>query len=97
MLHQLNLFAIYTHPSGLFAEAQSLWSAQSNYGYSPKMPGDDFWQFNVFAGYRFARRRAELTLGLLNITDQDYRLNPLNLYLETPRQRTLLVSLKLNF
>ena len=24
------------------------------------MPGDEFWQFNLFAGYRFARRHAEV-------------------------------------
>jgi outer membrane receptor protein involved in Fe transport len=74
-----------------------LWTGQSNYHYDPDIPGDDFWQFNLFAGYRFPRRRAELTFGLLNLTDQDYRLNPLNLYLELPRQRTLLVSLRFNF
>jgi Tfp pilus assembly protein PilF len=97
VLNQLNLFGIYNHPSGFFAQAQSLWTAQRNHHYDPDIPGDDFWQFNLFAGYRFPRRRAELTFGLLNLTDQDYRLNPLNLYLELPRQRTLLVSLRFNF
>jgi hypothetical protein len=37
--------------------------------------GDDFWQHNVWSGYRFPRRRAELRLGVLNLADQDYRLN----------------------
>jgi len=48
------------------------------------MPDEDFWQFNVFAGYRFARRRAELLVGGLNLTGQDYRLNPVTLYAELP-------------
>ncbi len=96
-LHQLNLFAIYNHPSGFFVRAESIWSQQSNRGYTPAIPGDDFWQFNAFVGYRFYRRTAELRLGLLNITDQNYRLNPLNLYYELPRQRTLSVSFRFYF
>ena len=54
-------------------------------------------QFNVFAGYRFPRRSATITLGLLNLTDQNYRLNPLNLYNELPRERTLLARFQINF
>ena len=73
------------------------WDGQSNSGYTPGEPGADFWQFNAFAGYRFLQRRAEVTLGLLNITDQNYNLNPLNLYNELPRSRTLALSLRLNF
>jgi hypothetical protein len=96
-LHQLNLFAIYNHPSGFFAQLDALWMAQSNDGYVPARPGDDFWQLNVFAGYRFYHRRAEVRAGLLNITDEDYRLNPLNLTAYLPRERTLMVSMKFNF
>ena len=61
------------------------------------MPGDSFWQHDLVAGYRFAKRRAELRLGVLNLTDQGYRLNPLNLYAELPRQRTFLAAAKFNF
>jgi len=95
-LHQLDLHAIFNHASGGFAELHSLWNSQSNRGYSPSLAGDDFWQFNVFAGYRFARRTAEIRAGILNLTDQDYRLNPLNLQAALPRERTFVVSLKLN-
>ena len=96
-LHQLHLFAAYNHPSGFFSQVQSLWSIQSNSGYSPAEPGDDFWQFNAFVGYRFPRRYVELTVGVLNLTDRDYRLNPLTLYAELPRERTAVVNLKINF
>ena len=64
---------------------------------TPQRTGADFWQFNAFAGYRFLHRKAEVTLGLLNITDQNYNLNPLNLYNELPRSRTLALRLQLNF
>ena len=96
-LNQANLFAIYNHPCGFFGEGEALWFSQNNRGYTPGLPGDDFWQFNVFAGYRFFRRRAEVTVGLLNVTDQDYRLNPLNLTAYLPRQRTFYTSLRFAF
>ncbi len=96
-LHQLSLFAIYNHPGGFFAEAESLWYAQDNSGYGSTEPGDDFWQLNAFAGYRFPRRKAEVMIGLLNITDQNYRLNPLNIYNELPRERTIAFRFRLNF
>ena len=89
--------ANYNHPCGFFAQGEALWYAQTNKGYTPGEPGDDFWQFNAYVGYRFLRRKAEVTLGLLNFTDQNYSLNPLNLYNELPRSRTLAVRLQLNF
>ncbi|MDB6033444.1 MAG: TonB-dependent receptor [Verrucomicrobiales bacterium] len=97
LLHRVNLFASYNHASGFFGEGQALWLHQSNRGYSQALPGDDFWQLNAFAGYRLWHRRAEVTLGILNITDQDYRINPLNLAPELPRERTFMLALRLNF
>jgi outer membrane receptor protein involved in Fe transport len=97
LLHRLQLFTLYNHPSGFFARADAFWTAQTNRGYDPDQPGDDFWQFNALVGYRFLQRRGEVRLGLLNITDQDYRLNPLNLTPELPRSRTFVASLMLNF
>ena len=47
--------------------------------------------------YRFRRNYGDVTLGLLDINDQDYKLNPLNYYNELPRQRTLAVQVRLNF
>jgi Tfp pilus assembly protein PilF len=96
-LHQLQLSALFNHPSGFFARGASIWTAQSNRGYAADRPGDDFWQFNLEAGWRFARRRAEVRVALLNLTDEDYRLNPLNLASELPRERTVAVSLQFNF
>ena len=96
-LQQVMLNASYTHSCGFFAQGEALWTMQENYGYSPALPGDDFWQFNVFVGYRFPKRRAEIRVGLLNLGDQDYRLNPLNLTSELPRDRTFVASLKFRF
>ena len=97
ILDQLDLHAVYNHRSGLFAEFQALWNNQYNHGYEPATPGDDFWQFNLFAGYRSPRRTVELTLGILNLAGRDYRLNPLDLYNELPRSRTFSARLGFNF
>lgn len=96
-LHQANFSVLFNHHSGLFSMAEAVWRGQSNRDYEPDLPDDEFWQFNFYVGYRFARRRAEVRFGLLNITDQDYRLNPLNLYAELPRERTFTTSVRFNF
>ena len=85
LLHQLSLALNFNHPSGLFAQWQSTWYRQENFGYTPALADADFWQHNVIFGYRMPRRYAELQLGVLNLADTDYRLNPLNLHAELPR------------
>ena len=96
-LHQAQIFALYNHPSGFFARAEAYWARQSNVGYAPDTPGDDIIQLNVYAGYRFRRNFGDITLGFLNINDQDYRLNPLNYYNELPRERTFVARVRFNF
>jgi len=97
LLQQLVLYGNYYHRCGFFAQVQAVWYDQHNTGYAPGMSDSDFWQFNAYAGYRFLRRAAEFKLGFLNMTDRDYKLNPLNLYYDLPRERTLSVSLKFYF
>ncbi len=97
LLHQVNLYVLYNHPSGWFAGADGVWTRQENARDDAGLGSEDFWQFNCQGGYRWPRRRAELAVGLLNITGQDYRLNPVSLYARLPRDRTLFSSLRLNF
>ncbi len=97
VLHTVNLHANWNHPSGLFSVLEGNWYLQSNSGFLPTEPGDDFWQFNAYAGYRFWHRRAKLTVGLLNVFDQNYRLEPLNLYNDMARSRTVLARLEISF
>jgi tetratricopeptide (TPR) repeat protein len=96
-LHQGQLFALYNHRSGFFARLEGYWARQSNVGYAPDIPGDEIYQINAYVGYRFRRNFGEVTLGFLNMTDQDYQLNPLNYYNELPRERTLVARVRLNF
>jgi outer membrane receptor protein involved in Fe transport len=96
-LHRVNLHANWNHPSGLFSSLEANWYKQSNAGFTVAEPGNDFWQFNVYAGYRFWHRRAELSAGILNLANQDYHLEPLTFYNEMAHERTLLVRLVLDF
>lgn len=97
MLQNLRLYGLFYHTCGFFSMLESQWYDQSNRGYTPDIPGDDFWHFNLHIGYRFSRRRAEARISLLNLTDRDYRLNPLNLYTELLRDRTVAVSFRFFF
>ncbi len=96
-LHEATGFIVLNHPSGFFARAEAQWYHQHNSGYTPPLPGDDFVQENLYLGYRFLRRRAELMLGVLDLSGQDYRLNPLNTYMELPRERSYIVRLNFVF
>jgi tetratricopeptide (TPR) repeat protein len=104
-LHVLSLFCSWNSPSGLFARAEANWYSQhlqddpsgpAGGGGFPR-EGDEFWQFNAFVGYRFNRNRAEVSVGVLNLNDTDYRLSPLNPYENIPRERTAVVRCRFIF
>ncbi|HRI14183.1 MAG TPA: tetratricopeptide repeat protein [Verrucomicrobiota bacterium] len=98
LLQSLDLSVLFNHQSGFFAGFDGLWFHQNNDDPSnPTQTGDDFWQFNLIAGWRFLQRRIEVTAGVLNLTAQDYHLSPLNLIPYLPRDRVYTASLKLNF
>jgi len=97
VLQHGQLFLIYNLPCGFFAEWSSDWFQQINHGDASGLPGDDLWQHNIYVGYVFPHRHAELRLGILNLADRDYRLNPLNLESGLVRGRTFTAALRLNF
>ena len=90
-------YLVFNHRSGLFARAEAPWYSQDNSGYNPALPGDAFYQVNLYAGYRFPHQHGDFTLGLLNLNAQDYHLNPLSLYSELPRTRVWSLRLRLSF
>ncbi len=102
-LHEATIFANYNHHSGFFARADATFYDQENKGYAPGTlsadgaTDDQFWMVNAFVGYRFMQNRAEVSVGVLNITDTDYRLNSLNPILDLPRDRTLAVRCRFSF
>jgi len=96
-LHRLTLYALYNHPSGCFAKVESDSYSQNNFADASSLPGDKFNQLNFYVGYRFPRQRGDLTLGLLNIMNENYHLNPVTPYLELPRERVFQARLRFRF
>ena len=96
-LHRLSGYALYNHSSGLFARFDAAYYWQANRGYSPDLPSDQFVQLDLSLGYHFARRRAQVVLGILNLTDTDYHLNPLTTYAELPRERVFFARINFRF
>jgi tetratricopeptide (TPR) repeat protein len=82
---------------GFFAGANARWWSQDLRGNLGGLNEDTFWQVDLAAGYRFARHRAELTAGVLNVTDQGYRLHPVNLHPYLARERTFFTRLRMSF
>jgi Tfp pilus assembly protein PilF len=96
-LHTVALSGLYRHASGVFARADGVFWAQDREREGLDIASDDFWQANFIAGYRFPKQRAELAVGVLNILDCDYRLDPINQYADQPRERTFYARLLINF
>ncbi len=97
LLGQLQLFAVYHHESGFYAGWTSDAYHQQSGGTAPESAGEHFWQHQAWVGYRLPRRRADLRIGVVNLTGEDYRLYPLNPYQEPPRERAVEVRLRLHF
>ncbi len=106
-LNQVSLFANYFLPCGFFTSIQLESWIQNDLNFYQEVsgvrsytggePGANFWQLNLFAGYRFPRRHMEIQVGLLNATAQDYQLDPLTYYIDPAHTRTFEASFKFNF
>ena len=99
---ETTLTAHWNSPTGWFAAAEAAWFEQTlraRVAGQPfaTPPGDAFLQVAAHAGRRFARNRRELAAGVLNLTGQDYRLNPLTYVRELPRSRTFFVRCRVSF
>ncbi len=84
-LQELSLYANWNSPTGFFAHVEANGFHQDldddparTAAGSPSHAGDEFVQFNAWAGYRFDRNLCELTMGVLNLGGTDYQLSPLN-------------------
>jgi outer membrane receptor for monomeric catechols len=97
VLQQLSLSANFNHRCGFFGRFESHWYVQNLRQDAAAFPNEDFWQLNLFAGYRFHRSLAELQVGLLNLDDRNYHLHPLNVYYDLPRHRTFIATFKVHF
>jgi outer membrane receptor protein involved in Fe transport len=96
-LHTLKLTWLYRNRSGVFARSDATFFLQEHERDAASLPEQRFWQVNAFGGYRFARQRAEVTVGVLNLMDKDNHLDPVNYFNDLPRARTFYARLLLDF
>lgn len=96
-LHQISVFATINHPSGIFARTKLTWNSQQASRQTEHLASTMFWQWDAQVGWRFARRRAAFTLGILNILDDVPSLHPISLGSNGTRNRDLVTSLDLSF
>jgi tetratricopeptide (TPR) repeat protein len=99
-LYEVMLSANWNSPTGLFARVEANYFSQDledDPSRTPFREGDAFWQFNALAGYRFNQNTCEISAGVLNIGDTDYRLSALNPRGEIVRDRTAVLRCRFNF
>jgi Tfp pilus assembly protein PilF len=96
-LQQLSLSGTWQAPDGFFAEAEVLSFFQDLGGSESHPEGRSFAQGNLYGGYRFRNRRAELICGVLNLTGGDFHLSPINYYLDLPHERLFYSRFRFNF
>ncbi len=98
-LQEISLYGNWYSPSGFFAhvEANAFHQSLDDDPASTQRSGDEFIQFNAWAGYRFNRNLCEVTAGVLNIGDTDYQLSAINPHAEITRERTFFVLCRLSF
>ncbi|MSU36971.1 MAG: hypothetical protein EXS36_18110 [Pedosphaera sp.] len=97
VLHQVVGHLNFNHPAGWFSTFLARWMDQTNKKDDAMLAGDSTWQLDLWLGYRWRHRRAEAAVGILNLLDDDHRLNPLNSFAKPPRERTVALRLGLRF
>ena len=103
-LHEIGLNAHWNSPGGLFATVEANWYLQEleddprglSPGAAPRAD-DDTLQINALVGYRFNDNRCEISAGVLNIADNDYRFSPLSPYGNIARERTTVLRCRISF
>lgn len=105
-LQTFGSYLLYQHRSGFFARTDANWYVQSNLmqtnapsgsNVQVDLAGDRFPQIDIWLGYRFRKNLGDVSVGLLNVSDSEYRLNPLNPYAEMPRERVIATRIRLRF
>lgn len=102
LLHVLTLNVNWNLASGWFArvEADSYWQqTRRSFGGQrvPSEPDQDFWLSHAHLGFRFHRNSRDVSVGMLNLADRDYKLNTLTYTHELPHRRTLVLRCRLGF
>ena len=102
----MGVLGLFHHPLGWFAGVDASWFFQYNQLHrgnnwrgplNEELPSHDFPMVNLFAGFRLPWQRGDVTVGLMNLTGEDYQLNPLSDVSEMPREPTVMTRFRLVF
>jgi Tfp pilus assembly protein PilF len=98
-LNEASFYGNFYEPCGFFTQAEVNWWNQDNTlnALGAAEPNSEFWQVNVYAGYRFPRRHIELAIGGLNLFNHNYNIDPVTYFLEQAHNRTFVASCKFTF
>ena len=103
-LHEVGLNVHWNSPGGLFATVEANWYMQDldddPRGLSPgsePRSDDQTLQINALVGCRFNDNRCEISAGILNVLNNDYRFSPLSPYGNIARERTTVLRCRISF
>ena len=91
-LHRFGASLLYQRPDGWFARGCFTYIRQE----AQPITSDSVPFGDLFIGWRFPKLKGDITVGVLNIGDQNYQLFPLTPYEEFPRERTFYARFRLN-
>lgn len=96
LVQRVNLGLRYHAPSGWYAGADAMWWRE--WGSGARSAGlVDNVRLDLLAGYRFARRRAEVEVGIENLLDDDPRPSPLSVSGLVSRERAWVVRARWSY
>lgn len=91
------LYGRFQHPTGFFAQTDLQYWYQENGSIDPDIDNESAPNLNLSFGYRLRKQKGEVRLSVLNLTDEEYELNPLSNYNLPPQERTFLIETRFNF
>ena len=95
-LHSFRVQAVLNWKTGVFLRGKATWWLQSDIDSGVRY-ATDHQNVDLDMGWRFPGQCGEISVGVLNLMGDDYRLAPLSAVHEMPRERVFFARLRLNF
>ena len=92
-----SVYARYQNPNGWFATTDLQYWYQENNSIEPEIDNESAPNLNLSIGYRLQKQKGEVRVSILNLTDEEYELNPLNNYRLPPQERTFVIETRFSF
>ena len=92
-----SVYARYQNPNGWFATTDLQYWYQENNSIESEIDNESAPNLNLSIGYRLQKQKGEVRISILNLTDEEYELNPLNNYRLPPQERTFVIETRFSF